>query len=767
MTLHILMRLGLGLAFFFTLTTSRAEDSLPIIQSFSSPKTIIAEQGDQLNLEVTTATPVATPLQVSWRINETTLCKTNKCNIQTKSLSLGRHPVVFSISNTFESIYIEYQIILNKKKLGQRNITHTPTQISDQAHIKRISKNLIGLRLMQGSGYYKIEKRRSISPVRRNIGWEGEIGTQTGGYAYLDLPNQHDHILYPRTKLKFNIIDDHKTIELLRGTIQSRSLSQEQPAWSITADDWLQIHFLPGSDGVVRATKNGTFQLFCLQGNLAVLSNFGNHILKRGHSLILNKQSSTFTPFAISQKNLWPLLSRENSILRPDPYYTSKDTTTAEFAKDLWINEQLYKLANLPTSKDTDEATQLYVAAANIEIFNFPKAEKMLNAILHNNEDLPFANYLMGYIELMKQNWESAYNYFDKSDLEDPNHIQSNRYYKGVSEFYSNNYKSAKYHFIESTWTGDNDTIESSSGKFISNLRDLSDFHFESTVNLFRTTNAPGLNPELLPKNLEGVVDNGLEVTLVTEYKVISEPNAQTYLFWNLSAINNMNSQFKEYNWAKTALGIRSQLTLINSQTNPLDVTLSMGLGSAFAGGERSLDQFRFLPGIFLKNIGALHIEFPYIMTLDPILSENDHWDPYEGEVVSAGEKSRVYSGISINIPWQITEKLSSKNRLEYAQNQMRSRSQNSNNYSAMHIATDLHYPWAKRWHSDFTLSLLNKSYLESRNDQLTSVLTKTGWSFTPRTTINLHVDLQQKSSSEEILAHSKHTFKLGASTEF
>jgi hypothetical protein len=225
------------------------------IESYSITR-VTVKKGDNLTFEVKLAP--GSDARVRWVSGDLTLCETQLCSLATDRNTVGRYPIILTVTRGSESFVVDYEITVEPMPIGGRPRTVVLPLVRPGRDLLQVSSSMFVAKPTKGQGFR--DKGDGLEAMERDwrpIMWREHLRTHPDSSILFGLPGHEHHILGEKTEVW--LVQDAEvsrleeggqvtpqgssgdTSELARdrlmilldGTLRSRQLNNKTAKWTL------------------------------------------------------------------------------------------------------------------------------------------------------------------------------------------------------------------------------------------------------------------------------------------------------------------------------------------------------------------------------------------------------------------------------------------------------------------------------------------------------------------------------------------------------
>ena len=221
-----------------------------------SQTSITVKRGDQVNLEVRLTSE--TQVKISWASGGLVLSEKPNCQLATERHSVGRYPLVLTITHGADVFVIPYEITIEPMPIGGRPRSVIVPLEDPGRDLVHLSPSTFVARPLKGRGFREVgSDMEAMSTDWRPLSWSERLKTHPDASVSFGLPNHEQHVLGQKTDVWLSQVNvdtslssesggaestekslradgiQERLVILTEGTLRSRQLDHTQPQWTI------------------------------------------------------------------------------------------------------------------------------------------------------------------------------------------------------------------------------------------------------------------------------------------------------------------------------------------------------------------------------------------------------------------------------------------------------------------------------------------------------------------------------------------------------
>ena len=345
--------------------------------------------------------------------------------------------------------------------------------------------------------------------------------TSTESVATIE--SKADHKLYVLANSKLMLLDEiegNAVFSLLAGAVRIRSLSANNPQFTVFVKDRLQLDVDALGDTIVQVRQNDptTVTISAIQGTTRIIElveeenkklptqAFIRH-LQPGTCVNITNQSTIFgespcEPLDLASiiRQTTPELMLSSSEMNRESSSQDSDNRTSTGSKgaidqlDRLIRDGKHyaALTEIPRfDSDVQKSAKIALLAADASrrFYLHEQFNGLLQSVLKSNKKTGESHFLLGLIALRSKQFKVASSHFEKSMKNSEKFSADCNYYLGVHSYYENKLISATRRFTYALWSSKDPRVLASTRTFLKNTAEKSRFQLDVDVQSFYQSN--------------------------------------------------------------------------------------------------------------------------------------------------------------------------------------------------------------------------------------------------------------------------------------
>jgi tetratricopeptide (TPR) repeat protein len=647
----------------------------PTIVTYSNPE-IVVYQGDRIEL---VAEVTGDALTFRWMRFDDVVCKDALCKLDTSSWSLGEHKLTFIVFNSAGSQTVRYKIKVLARTENSRSVLVKPRIERTPKFIETIGGEDFYVESVRGIGYsYHHSKIQVVGDFRRQIFWNERLRSHPEGAIRFGLSTKEEHYLVPESQVGlYTTPNGRRGVQLQRGTLRSRNFAQEEPNWTITVSDWVQVDTDSKGDVIVALGKpqKGQVSITVLRGNARViLQPQALPDQTENKNIVRTITVPTGSQIVVSR------ISTNESLLQP---YSKEISEVIVNSTPGWIDRKKFKRA-LPNESNTSikdllEASDYplviesllgdgpsdasfdksyALARAYQGVYLYKTATKHFQDALRINANHAESHFNLGLMALDREEYKEAIKEFNNADDKGFQQQQLLDYYRGIATERESRNFAARNYFTRSLWKAQNDDLANSSKEFLKDLRLRKKLDADLVAKGGIDNNPWHTSPDnTLPNQYTERKSPYYEASASVTYRAFEDEGAFLGAGLDISRRQYLKPEVKDispiYQNFYLEMGLR-----FDSESEPKERYFAFkvrpAVGIDFMGDKRSFDHIGATVGIEIPILPLEpSLEFQTTQYLDPIPTVNELFDPVSQKplyVPSERTNRLTHYGLGLNL---------------------------------------------------------------------------------------------------------------------
>jgi tetratricopeptide (TPR) repeat protein len=531
-----------------------------------TPLSVAAIKGDKVTFAIAVSGEIDSSVTIKWSRFETVLCSDLTCVVETHNLGLGDHKIVATISTGWGSRSVEFRLSVLTGPPGYRPLELTPKIEERRRPTIDLDSEDYFVEAVLGRGFLGFGKRkRAISgaPISArgvdSIECQNQCGIRFGQLGV------EEHAIVANTQIATSVLDSRRVLELKRGALRSRQLVKQDPNWTISVADRIQIDgdnmsdlligYRPDKKSVLITVLRGEARV--IRSKLSSKKEWERQTFTIPQGVFVKLKLNDLSPVEWQHpprqqvQNLFALTSPQYMDNAQVPWLGALVVGASKSLLDLLEERDYIGIVQQLTSAEyelSDQNKIFILAKAYAGLFQYDRAKILLENILVYKQNVAGMYELLGTIALLEERWEDAVNAFQIA-LEDKN-VDSKRlnYYLGVAEL-KRGYVFAANHYLQSSlWEPSQAETDRPAKNLVHEIRKNSFLNLSMGLGLFHDTNVTRRS-EKVASGQDAMPGHGARLKIDGDMKFVNDEMIEFHLkwknrgrFWEDTVLQNVNA---------------------------------------------------------------------------------------------------------------------------------------------------------------------------------------------------------------------------------